>query len=78
METFNHTCLNKDCQNVYQDNDPEAYYCVTCQAERKRIAEDLDKKFSSRSHVEPMTPLKEYDRAAKVNVNGMQFVKVTL
>lgn len=78
METFNHKCINKDCQNIYQDSDPDPYYCEPCQAERKRIAEDLDKKFSSRSHVEPMTPLKEYDRAAKVNVNGMQFVKVNL
>ena len=78
MEMYLHSCIKADCENLYEDSDPDPYYCGDCQDERKRIAEDLDKKFSSRSHVEPMTPLKEYDRAAKVNVNGMQFVKVNL
>lgn len=77
METFTHTCIKSECNNVYQDSDPDAYYCESCQAENKAIAQKLDKQFSTRSRSVPTTPLQEYERGEKVNVKGMSFVKVS-
>lgn len=78
METFTHTCIKSECGKSYQDNDPDAYYCESCLAEKKSIAKKLDAQFSTRSRAVPMTPLQEYDRGEKVTVQGMKFVKVSV
>lgn len=41
IKQFNHKC---QCGNTYTDNDPETYYCPTCIVQRKKIAEEIDRK----------------------------------
>lgn len=61
-----HQCIKPDCANSYEDDDVDAYYCPSCQAEKAKIAKALDAKLSTRSRREPMSPLKEYENAPKV------------
>lgn len=42
---FSHPCIK--CGTVYEDSDPEAYYCESCALAKKKIAEDIDKKRAS-------------------------------
>ena len=45
MSKYSHKC---SCGQTYSDDDPEVYYCPTCIAKRKQIAEEIDKKMASR------------------------------
>lgn len=42
-----HKCINSKCENSYQSEDLEAYYCSTCIAEVKRVAAEVDAKRAS-------------------------------
>jgi len=55
---YTHPCLK--CGEKYQDSDPDRYYCEPCKAERKAIAEAVDKKFAM------MGPQREAKSALKV------------
>lgn len=65
MHMFTHKCIK--CQTSYQDKDPEPYYCTACNAERKAIAAEIDKKMASRPKRPTMSALQEYDAMPKVN-----------
>lgn len=39
---YSHNCIK--CSNQYSDNDPDAYYCESCNNERKIIAQEVDRK----------------------------------
>jgi len=36
------------CHSAYEEKGEEAYYCGNCLVERKRIADEIDKKFKPR------------------------------
>lgn len=74
METFTHACIKPDCQNSYQDNEPDAYYCQSCQKEKERLAKQVDSKFQTRSRKKTTTALDEYNNAPKVH--GFMHVKL--
>ena len=59
-----HSCIK--CGSQYHDEEPEAYYCDKCLAEKRAIAAQVDAKMSRISRRETMTPLQEYDAATKV------------
>lgn len=42
---FSHTC---SCGKIYTDDDPDLYFCPDCVAQRKIIAEQVDKKLAGR------------------------------
>lgn len=42
---FKHKC---SCGKVYTDNDPEVYFCPDCVAQRKKIAEEVDRQLSNK------------------------------
>lgn len=43
-----HQCIK--CHQSYEDNDPDDYYCSTCNEDRKRIAKEIDAKIGSMPH----------------------------
>ena len=46
QKEYSHKCPS--CGNTYTDNDPDVYFCPTCVAQRKRIAEEVDKKLAGK------------------------------
>lgn len=65
-QTYKHACIKPGCANVYVDDDPDAYYCETCNEERKRIAIEVDKKIGMQPKERQMSDLEIYDSQAKV------------
>lgn len=61
-----HSCIKTGCENKYQDNEIDAYYCKEHLSEKKRIAAEIDKKFAGRSTEKTMSDLELYDSQAKV------------
>lgn len=61
---YKHSCIK--CHTQYEDQDPDPYYCETCKAQRNAIAAEIDKKLLAKPRKDGMTPLQEYDQAAKV------------
>ena len=43
------TCVK--CKQQYQGEEPEAFYCSPCDAERKRIAANIDAQFQPRGEI---------------------------
>lgn len=39
---YSHPCIK--CGTSYEDTDPDAYFCPSCVIEKKKIAEEIDKK----------------------------------
>lgn len=57
-----HQCIKSGCANMYQDSDPDAYYCPSCVVEKNALAKRLDKKFNT-SGQQPSGELSAYDAA---------------
>lgn len=58
-----HLCIK--CKVQYQDGEIDDYYCSPCNEERKRIAQEIDKKFSGKSVAPIKSALQEYEEAPK-------------
>lgn len=69
-----HKCIKPSCSNVYEDEEPDAYYCPSCQELNKQIAQAITDKFKGTDPNEVTSPLKEYDAAPKFR----GFIKVKL
>lgn len=61
---YTHSCIK--CQTQYTDTDPDAYYCEPCNAERKAIAADIDKKLAMKPKKKIMSSIQAYNAAPKV------------
>lgn len=42
---FNHKC---SCGKIYTDNDPDVYFCPSCVEQRKKVAEEVNKKLAGK------------------------------
>jgi hypothetical protein len=77
-----HTCIKPGCENTYQDSDPDAYYCPSCQEQKKVLARQIDKQYGSTIGQQPSGPLQEFDAVAKVykrpDGTTASFMKTTL
>ena len=45
LKQFTHKC---PCGETYTDNDPELYFCPSCVAQRKQVAEEVNKKLAGK------------------------------
>ncbi len=45
---FTHQCIKPGCENSYEDEEIDAYYCPSCNSARKQLAKELDKKFNTK------------------------------
>lgn len=70
---YSHSCIK--CQSKYDDDDPDAYLCTTCNEARKVIAAQVDKTIGMRPKKEVVTPLQAYDTAP--NVRGFMVMKLS-
>jgi hypothetical protein len=76
-QIFKHKCIKLNCLNTYEDNDPDDYYCPTCNEARKAIASQIDKKLVGIPK-EPMeSDIAKYERL-KTEQNGVWFVPYKL
>lgn len=66
-----HTCR---CGNTYEDNDPDAYFCPPCVAERKIRARDIDAKVGSTIGQQPNGGFTQYANSPK-GKGGFAFAK---
>ena len=60
-----HNCIK--CQKKYTSSDQDAYYCSSCEVEKKAIAKEIDAKFANR----PKEPVKKggIDSYPKIKAN---------
>lgn len=71
---INHKCIKPGCDNSYEDNDIDAYYCPSCIEMNKKIAEEINKK------VRPSkTVIKsDYQRYNEIQqARGVRFVNIS-
>jgi uncharacterized Zn ribbon protein len=63
---YSHSCIK--CNTKYQDKDPDPYFCPACVAQKKALAEEIDKKVKARqsNKKEKMSLLQQYDSSPKV------------
>jgi len=67
-----HQCVK--CKREYFDNDPDPYYCPTCNEQCKLIAAEIDRKIATQPRKPIKSLLQEYDEAPKVN--GFMVIKM--
>ena len=60
-----HLCIK--CNTQYTSNDEDAYYCVSCEIEKKKIADEVDARIGTSPRTHPKSDLQIYDEAPKVH-----------
>ena len=55
------------CNQPYEESEPEPYYCPPCLVERKKLAEEIDRKMGSLPRVKVKSELEQYDEMVKTN-----------
>lgn len=43
-----HKCIKSVCENSYESNDADSYYCPSCLEAKNKIAKEIDLKFANR------------------------------
>ena len=73
MASYQHTC---PCGEIYEDDDPDIYFCPVCIKKRKHIAQEVDRKLAG--HVSKRTAKSQfqiYEEVEKkkgfVNINDI-------
>ncbi len=72
MNEYTHRCIK--CTTEYKSTDEDAYYCVTCEEEKKLIAQEVDKKVGANRTVRGKSDLQMYNEIAKTK--GVRFVNI--
>ena len=70
-----HTCIKPICSNTYEDNDPDAYYCPSCQEHNKVVAKQIDSKMVGKVSKKPFSALQEYNNSTN-KVGGFMITKL--
>lgn len=80
MNTFK--CIKPSCDNSYETEELESYYCPSCVTANKALAKRIDAQVASRpSKRAMMSPLQEYEAQLKANPvkgGGMLGVKISI
>lgn len=64
MNEYTHNCIK--CTTKYTSRDEDAYYCSKCLAEKKAIAQEVDRKMANRaSKREAKSELQLFNELAK-------------
>lgn len=79
---YKHLCIKPGCANTYEDEDPDRYYCPTCNEARLIIAKQVDAQFGAMPKERAMSDLEVFDAQAKTlskpDGSTASFVKTTL
>ena len=73
MNEYTHSCIK--CRSQYKDNDVDDFYCPVCNDEKKKIAEEVDKKLVTKIRKTPKSDLQLYDEARRSS--GMSFPPIS-
>lgn len=65
---FLKTCVK--CNTEYRDNDPDPYWCESCNAERKALAKEIDRKVGSTVGQSPTSGFQSLDAQGKELADG--------
>jgi len=70
-----HNCIRPGCEQTYEDDDVEAYYCATCLKTKKQLAAEIDRKLqgSVSARAEPSF---EEKVAGMKKLNGISFINL--
>lgn len=60
--SFQHKCIKPGCPNTYTDNDPDPYFCQSCNEIKKVIAKKIDEKFAGIPKKPVESDIARYDR----------------
>lgn len=60
-----HLCIKPGCDNTYEDEDVDRYYCPTCNEARKALAAEIDKRIGAQPRERGMSELEIFEAEAK-------------
>ena len=66
ISPMQHKCIKPSCQNTYNDNEPEDYYCPSCLVEKKAIAARIDAQMAGKSREPVKSDLQSFEESARV------------
>lgn len=69
---YKHPCIK--CGTTYESNDPDAYYCPTCEVEKKAIAKEVDAKLAGKVSKREKSGWQEYNEIRRKT--GMNFPRI--
>lgn len=61
-----HNCIKPTCGKQYKDNEEDAYYCPSCQSEKKAIAAQVDARMATKPRKTVTTELAQFEQSAQV------------
>jgi len=67
-----HKCIK--CQTEYKDNDPDDYYCKSCEEIKNKIAKEVDKKMAGKVSKNIKSDLQIFDELRKSR--GSKFINI--
>lgn len=74
-----HKCIKTTCDNTYEDDDIDAYYCPSCIEINKTIAKEIDRKIIPSKNVKSDYQLFDEMQKAKnvrfVNIRDLGIIK---
>ena len=83
MPMYKLNCLG--CKELYEDTEPDAYYCPVCIKKRKQVAAEIDKRLGTGPRKHERSALQAFEAQGKnmvsntSNTQGMAtFIKIKL
>lgn len=76
-----HSCIKPACDNSYESNDPDAYYCPSCVEVNKALAKKIDAQVAARPKRKAVSSVKAHEEAMKtqgMQVGAMRGLKVSI
>ena len=61
---YKHSCIKKSCGSAYEDDDPDNYYCPSCQKENKKIAARIDAELKVGTRKPAVSELQRFEQTA--------------
>lgn len=79
---YSHICIKPGCNNSYEDDDPDRYYCPSCVEEKKKIAAKIDATIGAQPREHQPSDLELFDAQAKIlqkpDGSTAAFIRATL
>ena len=73
-----HTCIKPACENSYDSEEVDAYYCPTCEEANKALAKTIDAQVAARPKRSRVSAIQEYENNRNMSAGGMKGMHVKL
>lgn len=75
MKLYSHKCIKPGCDNSYEDEDVDAYYCDSCKEANKVLAKQIEARVGKSTEQDrPKSELQMYDELCKMR--GSKFISI--